>query len=112
MTHTRTLLLSAVAGLALSATATLAALNTGDTLPTAEADLRSALEAQGYTVMSIEIEGDEIEVEATSTAGPVEFELSAATGVISEIETGEDADHDDDDTEDTDGGEEDGDDDK
>lgn len=69
--------------------------NVGDTLPTAEADLRGALEGKGYQIEEIEMEDDEIEVEATLDGVEYELLLSAATGEVIEIEL-EDADGDDD----------------
>ena len=69
--------------------------NVGDTLPTAEADLRAALESQGYQIDEIEMEDDEIEVEAMLDGVEYELVLSAATGQVIEIEL-EDEDSDDD----------------
>lgn len=69
--------------------------NIGDTLPTAEADIRTMLEAKGYQIEEVEVEGDEIEVEATLDGVEYELTLAAATGEILEVEL-EDEDGDDD----------------
>ncbi|WP_298360797.1 PepSY domain-containing protein [uncultured Litoreibacter sp.] len=75
--------------------AAFAQFNLGDTLPTAEADIRTMLEAQGYQIEEIELETDEIEVEATLDGVAYELTLAAATGEIIEIEL-DDEDGDDD----------------
>ena len=75
--------------------AALAQIGVGDVLGTSEADVRAALEAQGYTVMEVEIEDGEIEVEAMVDGQEVEFEVAADTGAILEVEL-EDEDDDDD----------------
>ena len=68
----------------------LAAANTGDTLGVAEADIRAALEAQGYVIQEFEIEDDELEVEASLNGILYEIEISPQTGEILEIEEDDD----------------------
>ncbi|MEM8729700.1 MAG: PepSY domain-containing protein [Pseudomonadota bacterium] len=75
-----------------SALAAHAAVSTGETLGTTEAEIRATLEASGYVIQEIEVEGDEIEVEATLDGAAYEIELSAATGEILEIEAEDDDD--------------------
>lgn len=45
--------------------AAFAQINEGETLGTSEAAVRAALESQGYAVLEIEVEDDEIEAEVT-----------------------------------------------
>ncbi len=70
----------------------MAQINVGDSLGTTEQAIRAELEAQGYTISEIEVEGDEIEVEATLDGQAFEFEISTETGSVIEIEL-EDDDH-------------------
>ncbi|WP_420003294.1 PepSY domain-containing protein [Arenibacterium sp. LLYu02] len=93
MNQTSLKTLSLATLIALSAGSAFAGLTTGDQLATTDADIRSRLEADGYTVLSIERDEAEIEVTASSAAGQVEFEISASSGVILATESGED-DHD------------------
>lgn len=58
----------------------------GDTVGTDVEEIRSKLEAQGYTVTEIEIEGDEIEVEYVLDGQEYEVTLAAATGQVLEVE--------------------------
>ena len=88
MTRTRktnSILLAASSAVILPAAAW-AALSTGDVIGTAEEDIRAALTADGYEVHEIEVEDDEIEVEASRDGQLYEIELSADTGTILEIE--------------------------
>lgn len=87
-TSLKTLALASL--IALTTSGAFAGFTTGDQLAISDADIRSRLEADGYTVLSIEREGDEIEVEAQSADGVVEFEISASTGIILETETEDD----------------------
>ena len=63
-----------------------AAVVTGNVIGTSEADIRAALESNGYMVQSVTEDGDEIEVEALFNGQPVEIELSATTGAVMEVE--------------------------
>lgn len=67
-----------------------AQVNVGDTLGASEDAIRGALEAQGYAITEIEIEGGEIEVEASLDGTAYEFEVSAETGKVLEIELDDD----------------------
>lgn len=73
-----------------------AAIMAGDVIGTDEAQIRSALESNGYIVNEIEREDDEIEVEAHLDGQEFEIELSATTGTVLEIELEDDEDGDDD----------------
>lgn len=64
-----------------------AALSNGEAVGTTEADIRAALEAQGY-----EIDEIAIEVEAMRDGVPYEIEISLATGEVLEIEQDDDDD--------------------
>ena len=75
--------------------AALAQIGVGDVLGTSEADVRAALEAKGYQVMEVEIEDDEIEVEAMLDGLEFEFEIAVDTGAITEVELEDDDDDDD-----------------
>ena len=77
--------------------AAFAAVAPGDSLGTSEADVRSALEAKGYTVLEIEVEDDEIEAEVEMDGATYEIEVALSTGLVSEIELEDDDDSDDDD---------------
>lgn len=82
------LALSAIAGALLLAPAFAASEPAvGDVLGTVEADIRTALEARGYTVEEIEFEDDEIEVEIAMNDVELELEIDPETGAIVEIET-------------------------
>lgn len=74
----------------------LASVTVGDTVGVTEADIRTALTAQGYEITEIEFETDEIEVEAIFNGQMLELEISPETGLVIEIEA-EDDDSDDDD---------------
>lgn len=78
-----------------------AQLNVGDTMGTTEADITAALTAQGYTVLEIEIENDEIEAEVALDGVESEITIDIATGQILEVEL-DDEDDDSDDEEDDD----------
>ena len=94
--HMSTLIKPAIlAGLLIPATA-IAGLELGQTLGTAEADVRAALTELGYTVQEIEIEDGEIEAEVTLEGVAYEVEVTADTGQIVGIELEDDADSDDD----------------
>jgi len=94
MKNTVMLLASAIA---LTAAPVYAAVATGQVIGTTEPVIRAALESNGYVVQSLEMEGDEIEVDALFNGSPVEIEISVATGAVMEIETEDDQDDDDDD---------------
>lgn len=63
-----------------------AAVVAGDQLGTTEAAIRTALEGAGYVIESVEIDGDEIEAEATLDGVSFEIKISSATGKIQEVE--------------------------
>ena len=70
----------------------MAQINVGDSLGTTEQTIRAELEAQGYIISEIEVEDDEIEVEATLDGQAFEFEISTKTGSVIEVELEEDDD--------------------
>ncbi|NOD96834.1 hypothetical protein GS610_06390 [Ruegeria sp. HKCCD6228] len=70
----------------------LANVGLGDKLGTSEADIRAALEAQGYQIEEIEIEGGKIEVELIKDGVETELVLSDTDGVVTAIELEEDDD--------------------
>jgi hypothetical protein len=72
---------------AVSAPGIAAALSAGDTVGIVEADIRAALEAEGYNVGDIAIE-----VEATRDGKEYEIEVSLETGQVLEIELEDDDD--------------------
>lgn len=103
-TNTKALIL---AGLLIPGAA-FAQFQTGDVIGTTEADIRAAVEAQGYTVSEIEFEDGEIEVQALLDGLMYEIEVAADTGLVVEIELddddcGDDDDEDDDDEDENDG---------
>ena len=67
----------------------------GDTVGTDVEEIRSKLEAEGYTVTEIEIEDGEIEVEYVVDGQEYEITMSGETGQVLEVEL-EDDDEDDD----------------
>lgn len=75
----------------------IAQMNIGDNLGTNEADIRSALEAQGYAISEIEIEDNEIEVEAMRDGQAYEIEVSVETGLVIEVALDDEDDESDDD---------------
>lgn len=100
---TKTLLLTST--ILLSAAAAQANVVKGDILGTTETEIRAALMSSGYMVNSVEVEGDEIEIEATLDGVFMEIEVSSADGTVAEVE------QDDDDASDDEGDDEDDDDD-
>lgn len=70
------------------------ALTVGDTMTTNLDEIRSNFEADGYTVLEIEAEDGEIEVEYEKDGQVFEVSIAADTGVILEVEL-EDEDDDD-----------------
>ncbi|WP_170762830.1 PepSY domain-containing protein [Ruegeria lacuscaerulensis] len=64
----------------------------GDKLGTSEAEIRSALEAQGYQIEEIEFEDGEIEVELSKDGVETELVLTETDGVVTAIEIEEDDD--------------------
>ena len=58
----------------------------GDTLGVTEADIRTNLEAAGYTVLDVEIEDDELEAEVLVDGIRMEVEIAPDTGMVTEIE--------------------------
>ena len=100
--NTKTLL--ATTALVVSGSIAFAAVSEGEVVGTNAADIQAALEAKGYTVSNITIDGDEIEIDVSLNGEEGEIEVSAATGEIIEIEVGpdDDADNEDEDEEDDD----------
>lgn len=95
---TTTQKLFALAGLGISVPAmALAAVTAGDTMPTTEAEIRAALEEQGYTVQEFEVEDGEIEVEYLADGQLYEMSIASATGIVTEIELEDDVNEDEDD---------------
>ncbi|NOD34502.1 MULTISPECIES: PepSY domain-containing protein [unclassified Ruegeria] len=70
----------------------MAQINIGHVLGSSEADIRSALEAQGYTISEVETEQDEIEIYAFLNGKKYEIEVSPETGAVIEIELADDED--------------------
>lgn len=66
--------------------AALATVNVGDTLGTTSEEVRAQFEANGYTVLEIELEDDEIEVEYLLDGQEYEAKIALATGLVTEIE--------------------------
>ena len=80
----------------LLATATLvpsiafAAVSVGDTVGKTQEEIRTALEKQGYQVREIEVEHNEIEVEATLDGTALEIEITPENGMVVGIEIDDD----------------------
>ncbi|WP_171133615.1 MULTISPECIES: PepSY domain-containing protein [unclassified Ruegeria] len=70
----------------------LANVGLGDKLGTDEAEIRAALEAQGYVIEEIEFEDGEIEVELSKDGVETELVLSETEGVVTAIELEQDDD--------------------
>ncbi|RED12058.1 PepSY domain-containing protein [Pontivivens insulae] len=70
----------------------LAQVDIGDRLGTTENAIRASLQSQGYDVLEVEREGDEIEFEAVRDGTYWEIEVSAVTGMVVGIELDEDDD--------------------
>lgn len=70
----------------------LANVGVGETLGTTEGEIRSVLEAQGYTIEEIEFEDGEIEVEFTKDGVETELVLDDESGVVTAIEIEQDDD--------------------
>ena len=68
------------------------ALAVGDTLGTDVEEIRAKLEAEGYNVSEIEVEGNDIEVDYMVDGQEYELEVDAATGMVLEIELEDDDD--------------------
>lgn len=64
-----------------------AAVAVGDTLGTTEADITTALEAQGYVVEEIETEDGNMEVEVVLDGTELEFVIDGQSGTVLETET-------------------------
>lgn len=86
-------LVSAALATLIAPTAALA-LTVGDTMTTDLDEIRSNFEADGYTVLEIETEDGEIEVEYEKDGQVFEVSIAADTGLILEVEL-EDEDDDD-----------------
>ncbi|MEM6666136.1 MAG: PepSY domain-containing protein [Pseudomonadota bacterium] len=84
---------AALAGIALLTPAiALAGVTVGDTIGMNDAEIETALTAQGYTIEEIEREDGEIEVEAMLDGVEYEIEIDPETGAILEIELEDDDD--------------------
>lgn len=79
-----------------------AQIGTGDVAGTDEAQILAFLEADGYTIMEVETEGSELEVEAMLDGVLFEIEVDLETGQIAEIEVEDDNSDDDADEDDGD----------
>ncbi|MES0882820.1 PepSY domain-containing protein [Roseibium sp. SCP14] len=82
-------LLSAT-GLIASMGTALAAVSIGDSLGTTEADIRSALTAQGYTVEEFETEDGKLEAEVMKDGQEMEVVIDAKSGLVLELEPEDD----------------------
>lgn len=71
-----------------------AGLTVGDTMDTSAEAIRTALEAQGATILEIETEDGEIEVEYMLDGLEYEAEIDATSGEILEVELEDDEDED------------------
>lgn len=81
----------ALAGLMLAVPAFgLADITAGDTIAVSEAEIRSQLESEGYTVHEIEYENGEIEVEVYKDGVETELVLAASDGTVLKVEIEED----------------------
>lgn len=78
-------LLSAT-GLIASMGVALAAVSLGDNLGTTEADIRSALTSQGYTVEEFETEDGKLEAEVMKDGQEMEVVIDAKSGLVLELE--------------------------
>lgn len=96
MTYTQKLVALCGLGIGLPAMA-FSAVTAGDTMPTSEAEIRAALEEQGYTVQEFEVEDGEIEVEYLADGQLFEMSIAAATGIVTEIDLEDEDDDEDDD---------------
>ena len=76
----------------LAPVAAIAAFAVGDTVGTDVEEIRSKLEAEGYTVTEIEIEDGEIEVEYVVDGQEYEITMSGETGQVLEVELEDDDD--------------------
>jgi len=65
----------------------MANITVGDSLSTDEAEIRTMVEAQGYTVQDIEVEDGEFEVEVLLDGVESELVIDMTTGMVTEIET-------------------------
>ncbi len=70
----------------------MAQINVGHVLGSSEADIRSALEAKGYTISEVEAEQDEIEIYASLDGEAYEIEVSPETGAVTKVELDDDED--------------------
>jgi len=80
----------------------LAGVSLGDKLSNTDEGITASLEAAGYSVLEIEREHDEIEVEALLDGTQHEIEIEPDTGLVIGMEIDDDNDDDDDDDDDND----------
>lgn len=90
MEHLKTLTL--VSLIAVTPVLAVAGATVGDQVGLEEAQIRTTLEAQGYTIQEIEFEDDAIEVEVTMDGVESELVLSLTDGTVVEIELEDDDD--------------------
>ena len=90
---TKTTLAALLASLAIPATAF--ALTVGETMSTDMDELRTMFEAEGFTVLEIEMEDGEIEIEYEKDGMVFEADVDAETGMLTGIEIEDDEDDDD-----------------
>lgn len=90
MTFLSTRLATAAALLATSAIAlpfiASAGISLGDSIGLSDEEILTGLESQGYVIIEIEREDDEVEAEATLNGVEFEIEIDPKTGLITEIE--------------------------
>ncbi|MBO6724818.1 MAG: PepSY domain-containing protein [Rhizobiaceae bacterium] len=96
-TRPLTAALGAASALAITAGAAYANITAGDRLGTTEAEIRAALEGQGYAVEEFEMEDDGIEVEFAMDGLSLEAEIDPATGEVLKVESDDDDEDDGDD---------------
>ena len=89
MTFNRTLA-TLLATAALAPSIAFAAVSVGDTVGKTQEEIRTALEKQGYQIREIEVEDDEIEVEATLDGTALEIEIEPENGMVVGIEIDDD----------------------
>lgn len=83
--------------LAAGAAGAAAALTVGTPIGQDVDTVRAALEAEGYEVLEVELDGDEIEADVLRDGQAFEVEVSVTDGVVTEIELEDDEDDEDDD---------------
>lgn len=85
-----TLKIALAAAAVIAPTWVMASMSAGDVAGKSEAEIRTSLEAKGYTIKKFETEDDEIEVYAELDGKLYELEISTNSGKITEIELEDD----------------------